>query len=228
MKRYLPGLSWPRIEEEPIRVACHFCDALQEAPRLREGDAAHCCRCGEMLYQNRPRSLARATAFSSAALIFMVLVHLFPSVTVDAGSVRHELTILQAADAMWDQGNPLISLGTIFFTMIAPLVLLGGLLYVSAPLRFGIALPGAKVVTRWFQLCEPWSMLEVFLFGILVALLKLGAVGDIHLGTGMWAMVGLVICTACAVAGIDRLELWDRLEIALQKTPHPDLQLPTD
>ena len=217
MKRDLPGLSWPRISDEPIRVSCHFCDALQEAPRLLEGDAAHCCRCGEMLYQNRPRSLARATAFSSAALIFMVLVHLFPSVTVDAGSVKRDLTILQAAGAMWREGNPLISLGTLFFTMIAPLVLVGGLLYVSAPLRFGVAFPGAKLVTRWFQLCEPWSMLEVFLFGILVALLKLGAVGDIHLGTGMWAMAGLVVCTACAVAGIDRLELWDRLEIALQK-----------
>jgi paraquat-inducible protein A len=217
MKRLAPGLSWPRIEEGPIRVACHFCDALQEAPRLQEGDAAHCCRCGEMLYQNRPRSLARATAFSSSALIFMVLVHIFPSVTVDAGSVRRELTILQAADAMWNEGNPLIAVGTVFFTMIAPLVLVGGLLYVSAPLRFGLAFPGAKAVTRWFQLCEPWSMLEVFLFGILVALLKLGAVGEIHLGTGMWAMAGLVVCTACAVAGIDRLELWDRLEIALQK-----------
>jgi paraquat-inducible protein A len=90
---------------------------------------------------------------------------------------------------------------------------------VAAPLRFGIALPGAKAVTRWFQLCEPWSMLEVFLFGILVALLKLGAVGDIQLGTGLWAMTGLVICTAAAIAGIDRLELWDRLEIALRKTP---------
>jgi paraquat-inducible protein A len=198
-------------------VACHFCDALQEAPRLPEGDAAHCCRCGELLYQNRPRSLARATAFSSSALIFMVLVHIFPSVTVEAGSVRRELTILEAAAAMWHEGNPLISVATVFFTMFAPLILMGGLLYVAAPLRFGIAFPGAKAVTRWFQLCEPWSMLEVFLFGILVALLKLGAVGDIHLGTGLWAMTGLVVCTACAVAGIDRLELWDRLEIALQK-----------
>lgn len=158
----------------------------------------------------------------------MVLVHLFPSVTVDAGSVRHELTILQAANAMLLEGNPLIAVATVFFTMVAPLILIGGLLYVSAPLRFGIALPGARAVTRWFQLCEPWSMLEVFLFGILVALLKLGAVGDIHLGTGMWAMVGLVICTACAVAGIDRLELWDRLEIALQKGPPVNVEQPAD
>lgn len=217
MKRHQPGLSWPRLDDAPIQVACHFCDALQEAPRLPEGDAAHCCRCGEMLYQNRPRSLARATGFSSAALIFMALVHLFPSITVTAGSVRRELTIVEAAAAMWRDGNPLISLATVFFTMVAPLVLVGGLLYVAAPLRFGIAFPGARAVTRWFQLCEPWSMLEVFFFGILVALLKLGAVGDIHLGTGLWAMAGLVICTAAAIAGIDRLELWDRLEIAHER-----------
>lgn len=217
MKRHLPGLSWPRLDDAPLHVACHFCDALQDAPRLLEGDAAHCCRCGEMLYQNRPRSLARATGFSSAALVFMALVHLFPSITIDAGSVRRELTILEAAAALWRDGDPVIAVAAVLFTVVAPLVLVGGLLYVAGPLRFGVALPGAKVVTRWFQLSEPWSMLEVFFVGILVALLKLGAIGDIQLGIGLWALAGLVLSTAFAVAGIDRLELWDRLEIALHK-----------
>jgi paraquat-inducible protein A len=220
MKRRQAGLSWPRLDDAPMQVACHFCDTLQNAPRLPEGDAAYCCRCGEMLYQNRPRSLARATGFSSAALIFMVLAHLFPSVTVDAGSIRRELTILEAAAAMFREGHPEIALAAVAFTLIAPLLLVGGLLYVAAPLRFGIALPGARAVTRLFQLSEPWSMLEVFLLSILVALLKLGAVGDIHLGVGIWALAGLVFCTAAAMAGIDRLELWDRLEIAL----HPKLR----
>jgi paraquat-inducible protein A len=217
MKRQQPGLSWPRISDEPIRVSCHFCDALQEAPRLLEGNAAYCCRCGEMLYQNRPRSLARATGFSSAALIFMVLAHLFPSITVDTGGIRRELTLMQAADALFREANPFMGLVAVLFTVVAPLTLMGGLLYVSAPLRFGIALPGALTVTRIFQLSEPWSMVEVFLVGILVSLLKLGAVGEVHLGTGLWALVGLVFCTAFAMSGIDRLELWDRLEIALHK-----------
>lgn len=216
MKRHLPGLSWPRIDDSPLQVACHFCDTLQTAPRLPEGDAAHCCLCGEMLYQNRPRSLARATGFSSAALIFMVLVHLFPSVTVDAGSVRRDLTILEASAAMMREGYPLVAVAAVAFTLVAPLLLVGGLLYVAAPLRFGVALPGARTVTRLFQLSEPWSMIEVFFLSILVALLKLGAVGDIHLGIGMWALAGVVLCTAAAMSGIDRLELWDRLEIALQ------------
>jgi paraquat-inducible protein A len=121
---------------------------------------------------------------------------------------------------MFREGHPEIALAAVAFTLIAPLLLVGGLLYVAAPLRFGIALPGARAVTRLFQLSEPWSMLEVFLLSILVALLKLGAVGDIHLGVGIWALAGLVFCTAAAMAGIDRLELWDRLEIAL----HPKLR----
>ncbi|TAE76649.1 MAG: paraquat-inducible protein A [Verrucomicrobia bacterium] len=216
MKSIHAGLSWPRIDDAPIEVACPFCDTLQSAPRLVEGDAAHCCRCGEMLYQNRPRSLARATGFSAAALVFMALAHLFPSITVDAGSVRRELTILEAAAAMLREGHPLVAMAAVAFTLIAPLSLVGGLLYVAAPLRFGVALPGARGVTRLFQLSEPWNMLEVFLLSILVAMLKLGVVGDIQLGVGIWALAGLVFCTAAAMAGIDRLELWDRLEIALQ------------
>ena len=142
--RQLPGLSWPRISDEPIQVSCHFCDALQEAPRLLEGNAAYCCRCGEMLYQNRPRSLARATAFSAGALIFMVLAHIVPSITVDSGSMLTELTLVEAADAIYREGNPLIGAAVIIFTMISPLILMGGLFYVAAPLRFGIALPGHR------------------------------------------------------------------------------------
>lgn len=218
MRRDLPGLSWPRLDDAPLQVACHFCDALQDAPRLLEGDAAHCCRCGELIYQNRPRSLARATAFSAAALIFMVIAHLFPCLTLKAGSAINQLTITEAAISLYRDGKELVAVAALVFTLVAPLTLVGGLLYVAAPLRHGIALPGAVTVTRIFQLSEPWSMLEVFLVGILVALLKLGAVGDVRFGIGLWALAGLVICTAAAMAGIDRLELWDRLEIALSKS----------
>lgn len=218
MKRDLPGLSWPRLDDSSDIVACHFCDALQKAPNIQEGDAAHCCRCGEVIYQNRPRSLARATAYSSAALIFMVLAHTFPCITLEAAGKRTELTITEAALSFYQQGDPLIAVAAILFTVVAPLTLMGGLLYVAAPLRFGRALPGAVRITRLFQLSEPWCMLEVFLVGILVALLKLGGVGDLHFGVGMWSLAGLVLSIAAAMAGIDRLELWDRLEIAVAKS----------
>jgi len=65
----------------------------------------------------------------------------------------------------------------------------------------------------WVQRAEPWAMLEVFLLGFIVSLLKLGHVAELHFGIGLWALIALVICMSAAIAGVDRRELWDRLEL---------------
>ena len=182
---------------------------------LHEGEAAICGHCGEVLYMNRPRSLARAVGFSAAALIFMVLTHCYPFLTMEAAGNRTELGLLESASALLEDGAPLLAFLTLLFTVIAPVVLGGGLLYVCAPLMSGRSLPGAATVARWIQHSEPWSMLEVFLLGFIVSLLKLGHVADIRFETGLWALVAVVICLTAAMAGIDRRELWDRLELTL-------------
>ncbi len=215
MKRHHPALSWPQLRAGPMQVACHFCDTLQLSPRLRDGEVADCCVCGVTLYRNRPRSLARATAFSMASLLFMALAHAFPFLIMTAGNARTRLTLVEAAQVLWRDDYALLAVAVVFFTIVAPLVLAGGLLYVAAPLRLGLALPGAVGVTRWFQKLQPWSMLEVFLLGLIVSLLKLGKLAELEFGTGLWALGGVVVCSAAALGGVDRLELWDRLEIAL-------------
>lgn len=57
-------------------------------------------------------------------------------------------------------------------------------------------------------------MIEVFLLGVLVSLLKLGHLAELHFGVGFWAFAALMFCMAAAVAAIDKRELWDRLEVA--------------
>lgn len=208
-----------------MQVACPFCDTLQASPRLRDGDAAYCCCCGELLYRNRPRSLAHATGFSIAALIFMAIAHSFPFLTMSSANITTRLTLFQAASQLAREDSPILALAIVFFTIIAPLVLIGGLLYVAAPLRYGISLPGATHAARWFQSMQPWSMLEVFLLGLIVSLLKLGKLADVEFDTGLWALIAVVLCNAAAIGGIDRLELWDRLEIS--RMSKPDSQSPS-
>jgi len=221
MKQHHHGLAWPRIDPDE-KVACHFCDAVQDAPRIEEGDAAYCGHCGELLYQNRPRSLSRATGFASAAIIFTILTHSFPFLSMKAAGSQTELSLIGSSIALADDGYPFLAFLSVIFTVIAPLILTGGLLYVCAPLQYGKALPGSLTLTRWIQRSEPWSMLEVFLLGFIVSLLKLGHLAEIHFHIGLWALVALVVCIAGAMAGIDRRELWDRLEIAHQaKHPTP-------
>ena len=181
---------------------------------LPEGTAATCKCCGTVLYQNRPASLARATAFSTTALILMGVVHSFPFLIMDAASIRTTLNLASAAGALFDQGSPILGGALALFTIIAPLAMASGLIYVCGPLMFGRVAPGATQVARWLNKTEPWNMIEVFLLGVLVSLLKLGKVADVHFGLGFWAFSALMISMAAAVAAIDRDELWDRLEVA--------------
>ena len=213
-KSWKAMLSWPKPKGGPRYSACHFCDTLHESSAVSEGAAAHCVRCGVVLYQNRPASLVRATAFSLAALFLMILVHVFPFLTMDAASMRRNLTLMGAAAALIEEDSPILGVSIILFTIVTPLVLAGGMMYVCAPLMIGRAAPGAFSVAKWMYRCEPWNMVEVFLLGVLVSLMKLAKVADVHFGLGFWAFAGVMLCMAGAVAGIDRDELWDRLEVA--------------
>jgi paraquat-inducible protein A len=154
------------------------------------------------------------TAFSLTALLLMILVHSAPFITMDAGSIRTTLTLPRAAHALIDEGTPLVGWGVVIFTIITPLILAGGLVYVCVPLLFGRISPGSMIVARWISLTEPWNMIEVFLLGVLVSLLKLGKIAELHFGIGFWAFGLLMFCMAAAVAAIDKRELWDRLEVA--------------
>ena len=193
---------------------CQFCDTLHLERPLPEGVAARCVRCNGVLYQNRPASLVRATAFSLTALLLMVLVYVFPFLTMEYSGIRTRLNPVEAVRALVKQGDVVVGCGVGLFTVVAPVVMAGGLLYVCGPLMAGYAPPGARTVAKWLHRTEPWNMIEVFLLGVLVSLLKLGKMAELHFGLGFWAFAVLMLCMAGALAGIDRNELWDRLEVA--------------
>ncbi len=207
-------LSWPKPPGAKRQVACHYCDTLHAAPQLKEGMSARCQRCGSAIYQNRPASLVRAIAFSLTSLMMMAFVHLFPFMIMDVAGQSRNLTLLNASSALIDKGAPILGVCVILFTVIVPMILICGMLYSCIPLLLGRCAPFSYFVVKWMYRSEPWNMVEVFLLGVLVSLLKLAKVADLHFDIGFWAFGGVMFCMAAAIAGIDRQELWDRLEVA--------------
>jgi paraquat-inducible protein A len=167
-----------------------------------------------LLYQNRPRSLSRAVGFSVAAAIFMVITHSFPFLTMSAAGNRNALTLSACVRALIEDGDRLLAAMCALFTIVAPIAMTLALLYLCLPLLFGKALPGARRVARLLRSAAPWSMLEVFILGFIVSLLKLGHLAEIEFHVGLWALAAVVVSLAGATGGIDRRALWDRLELA--------------
>lgn len=209
-------LSWPRPFRQKRRASCLFCDTLHESVAVEEGEAAHCSRCGHIIYQNRPASLPRALCFSLAALLLFAVSQFLPFLTLEAAGLQRILTLSNSATALIDSGAPILGGSIILFTILAPLFLIVGMIYATLPLMFGRCAPLACQAVKWIYRTEPWNMVEVFLLGVLVSILKLGQVAEVTLNAGFWSFAGVMICIAAALAGVDRRELWDRIELARQ------------
>lgn len=206
--------AWPRLQEQHHRIACHFCDTLHDADVIEEGLAAHCAQCGHVLYRNRRNSLHRALAFGVTALFLIGLILIFPFISMEAAGNAEVVTVPGAILNLWKTNGLFIAASVVMFVLVLPITLVLLLVYLCLPLLFGRALPGSIQAMRLFQSFLPWVMVEVFFLGAIVSLLKLVELADVSLGIGFWSTAALMVCLAGAVGGIDRTELWDRIELA--------------
>lgn len=206
--------AWPRFPEQNHRVACHFCDTLHDADVIEEGLAAHCAQCGHVLYRNRRNSLHRALAFGVTALCLIGLILIFPFISMQAAGNTEVVTVPGAILNLWKTNGLFIAASVVMFVIVLPIALVLLLIYLCLPLLFGKALLGSIQAMRLFQTFLPWVMVEVFFLGAIVSLLKLVKLADVTLGIGFWSTAALMVCLAGAVGGIDRTELWDRVELA--------------
>ena len=195
-------------------MACHDCDALYSAPIVLEGHRVFCERCGATLYSRRRNSIARATAFALAAAVFFVVANLFPFMTLKADYRESFMVLAQSVSGLELEGYAysVLAAAVGVFTLGAPTLIIGGLLYLLIPLRAGYRLPWAAPLCRSVMEARRWNMVEVYLLGVLVSLLKLGKLATLTLGTSFWAYLGLIVSLAMAVNSIDFRELWARLE----------------
>lgn len=192
-------------------VACHQCDLLHEKKHVEQGAVARCVRCNAFLYGNKPNSIDRALAVSLAALIMFVVANAFPFLAISVSGNSQSISIVSAVFALSDNGMWLLGLLCFGFILLIPLLRVVGLLYILLPLRFSTRLPGLEVVFRGIVAMSPWSMMEIYLLGAVVALVKLASMANIELGLSFWAFALLNLLSALAAQMVDAHTLWDFL-----------------
>ena len=192
-------------------IVCHDCDLLHCYRPVPVAKAAKCRRCGAILYQHKVNSLERTFALSLAAFIFFVLANSFPFLALSMeGQVVHT-TLITGVMELYNQEMVLLALLVFITSILVPLMQVIGLLYVLVPIRFDFSLPYATSVFRVLRKLEPWSMMEVFMLGLLVSVVKLNSMADIVAGVAVWSFAALILVLAWAASTLDAKEVWDKL-----------------
>jgi paraquat-inducible protein A len=189
-------------------IACHECDHLYTVHPLPEGGKACCTHCGGVLYRNIPNSIDRTLALFLAAFVLMIIANTFPFISLEI-SGRVETNVLVAgAIEMYRAGMGELGLLVFFTSVLFPLLVTIGMIYLLLPIRLGIEPPAKGRVYRYTMALVPWSLVGVFLLGVLIAIVKLLDLADVIPGISMFALAALMVTYAAARTNWEPTSIW--------------------
>lgn len=189
-------------------VICEHCDAVYRRRPLACGERARCLRCNAVLYRHQRLGVNSVLALSVAGLIVMLIANVFPVVYIGVTGVTSTTTLWGAIIAAWHEHVKIVAAMAAVALFVAPLFQLVLLTWACVFVRAGKRPPGLIQVVRSLKWLRPWSMIEVLMLGILVAVVKLQSVFEVTPGVGLWAFAVLMVLITL-VASWDTDELWD-------------------
>ncbi len=194
-------------------------DCLHRIVAIPPRGKALCRRCGSQLYRNLPHALDHATALYLAAMILFLLANTFPFVALQFGDRSEQSLLVSGGLALQQAGMGGIGLLVVLTSVVFPFLTIGGMLYLLLPLRFNRRPPGMTPVWRVVRTLSPWSLIGVFMLGLLVSVVKLQDLAVIVPGVAFYAFIGLLVVSAAAAASFDPAVLWPRYGPAPDRGP---------
>lgn len=193
------------------QIACHECDLVQLLPLVPERASAICARCGSTLFRTKADSINRTLAWTFAGLVFFMVAITFPFMEMRSEGFVRRTDLLTGIYVIYGKGMTSLSFLVLITCVLAPLIQMLGLLFVFVPLKFNRCLPSTVTVFRLFQQLQPWSMMEVFMLGILVSWVKLGNMAVINPGLAVFSFALLIFSLTAAISAVDSHLVWSKI-----------------
>ena len=151
-------------------------------------------------------------AWSLASVVLLTVANLFPFLSLYAGAHENVMTLSSTAQELVHEGYWTIAVLVLGPIVAVPAIMLGILLSLIIPLRREWDVPWLVSAARVLFFLSPWSMVEVFVIGVLVSLVKIGAMAKVVLGVSFFSYVAFALCFTAALSNLDRFQLWREIE----------------
>lgn len=163
--------------------------------------------------RSQPAAMARILSLALTAFILMIMAISFPFLDLDAQGQKSATSVIGAILAFKDGYAFPLALAVGAFIIVLPLTRLVAIIYTITPLVLGIQPRAyARAAFGLAEKLRPWSMAEIFLVGVSVALIKIAGLASVTVGPAFWAFVGLVLITVMKDQMICRYSIWEALD----------------
>ncbi|ELA8126663.1 paraquat-inducible protein A [Vibrio parahaemolyticus] len=204
-------------------ISCEECGLVVRIPEIEQGQKAQCPRCSHSLTKINAKPYQSVIAVSSACLIMLVLSISFPFMSFSVQGLSQEITLLHAAKMLAEFQNALLGALLLATVVVLPAIYVGLILFLHLEaLKVRNHPPSkkqqrmAKVLCRILFRVEPWLMVDVFLIGVLVSLIKIASLADIGMGSSFWAFCVYTILVVKCISMVDKSWLWGHFIPAIE------------
>jgi paraquat-inducible protein A len=192
----------------PHLVVCEHCDSVYRRRALAAGEVARCQQCAALLYRASRLDVDRWLALTLAAAIVFVIANVYPVISISLRGLHNEATLWESAAALAHGAAAPIAVPAALSVIVVPFLQIALLGWVLLFARMGRRAPGFAQAMRMLVAIRPWSMVEVCLLGILVAIIKLSSFLQVVMGPGIWATAVLMVLIT-VIANRDIHWLWE-------------------
>ena len=189
-------------------IICEQCHTLHEEVPIKDGTKALCTACGGVLYRYDSRLVDYGLAWSITGLIFFIVANIFPLVNIELLGHEQFITLPKTFVSLFESGFYVVGLLCIFLIFIFPLLIFTTNIVLFFLLKMRMNKPLTKELLILLSHMKPWSMSDIFLISILVALVKLVGYAQIHIGVAFWALVMFVLIDLYMTKRIHISEIW--------------------
>jgi paraquat-inducible protein A len=206
------------VYNEPIAdtslVACLHCDLLQRLPDLAPGASARCPRCDKELWRHREDSLNRTLALTLGAAMLYVVANTVPMLGLTIVGREASTTVIGGAEHLWSNGQQMVAVLVFLTAVIAPALQIGLMLAIVVGALRERPPRWVGTLLRHHPTTRTWSMIEVMMLGVLVALIKIMDYATVIPGLALFTLGALIFLLAGMQASFDPREVWEKIEWA--------------
>ena len=199
---------------DPALIACPHCDLLQRLPELAPGASARCPRCDQELWRRREDSLNRTLALTLGAAMLYVVANSIPMLGLTVVGRQAATTVFGGAMHLWENGPRIVAVLVLFTAIVAPALQIVFMLGISLGALRERPPRWVGTLLRHHPATRTWSMIEVMMLGVLVALIKIADYATVIPGLALFILWVLVFLLAGIQSSFDPREVWQRIHWA--------------
>ncbi len=187
-------------------------------PAIPDGHYLACGRCGKVLSKSYDNSVNKVLALSFSGLLLYFPAMLLPLMTLSSLGIKEKGNVVETCINFYANGYYLVALITLVTAVVVPFLKLFLPFITACSLKVGKTSSVLKSSFKLLKHLEEWGMVEVYLLGILITLIKMGDVASIDYNLGFFCFIGLVLISMATTVCLDSRLFWYHLD---HSSPHP-------